>query len=47
VAKATAEKFLSYIPSFSTRRWVKNEPYEDIDALEDYVDGLRKAGIPE
>ena len=46
-AKAAAQVFLDYNPSFSIQRWAENEPYEDSKLLNDYVDGLRKAGLPE
>ena len=31
----------------STQRWVETEPFRDDAMLEHFVDGFRKAGLPE
>jgi TolB-like protein/Flp pilus assembly protein TadD len=46
-ARAAASAYLRYNPSFSISQWAAKEPYADATVLEDYVDGLRKAGLPE
>ena len=46
-ARAVAKEFLEDYPHFSIARWAAAEPYENPADLEDYVDGLRKAGLPE
>ncbi len=46
-ARAAAEEFLKEWPHFSISRWAEYEPYQNPADLENYVDGLRKAGLPE
>jgi Flp pilus assembly protein TadD len=46
-ARAEAELFLVAIPHFSTRHWAEIEPFRDARAFEHFVDGYRKAGLPE
>ena len=46
-ARSEAEEFLRVNPSFSIKEWARTEPYTDPDELQRYVDGLRKAGLPE
>ncbi|MFW8645224.1 tetratricopeptide repeat protein [Rhizobium beringeri] len=46
-ARAEAELFLVANPHFSTRHWAETEPFRDARALEHFVDGYRKAGLPE
>ena len=40
-------KFLKVIPNFSIHEWARTEPYTGPDELQRYVEGLRKAGLPE
>jgi TolB-like protein len=46
-ARAEAELFLVANPHFSTRHWATTEPFRDARTLEHFVDGYRKAGLPE
>lgn len=46
-ARAEVELFLVGNPHFSTRHWVTTEPFRDAATLEHFVDGYRKAGLPE
>ena len=46
-ARAAAREYLAANPNFSTKRWAESEPYENPADLEHYVQGLRKAGLPE
>ncbi|MDJ0958595.1 MAG: tetratricopeptide repeat protein [Arenicellales bacterium] len=46
-ARAEAEEFMKVVPNFSIKEWAKTEPYTDPNELARYVDGLRKAGLPE
>jgi len=46
-ARAEAELFLVGNPRFSTRRWAETEPFRDAATLEHFVDGFRRAGLPE
>jgi adenylate cyclase len=46
-ARAAAKEFLEDNPNFSIARWAAEEPYENPADLEDYVDGMRGAGLPE
>ncbi|TJV36973.1 MAG: tetratricopeptide repeat protein, partial [Mesorhizobium sp.] len=46
-ARAEAELFLVGNPHFTTRHWASTEPFRDAVTLEHFVDGLRKAGLPE
>ena len=46
-ARAAAKEYLAANPNFSIKRWAELEPYENPADLEDYVQGLRKAGLPE
>ncbi|NKL87685.1 CDC27 family protein, partial [Rhizobium leguminosarum] len=46
-ARAEAELFLVANPRFSTRHWAETEPFRDARTLEHFVDGYRKAGLPE
>ena len=39
--------FLVANPHFTTRYWVMTEPLRDTATLEHFVDGFRKAGLPE
>lgn len=34
-------------PNFSIDEWARTEPHTDPDELQRYVNGLRKAGLPE
>ena len=38
---------MKVVPNFSIKEWAKTEPYTDPDELQRYVNGLRKAGLPE
>ena len=46
-ARHKAEEFMKLVPNFSIREWAKTESYTDPSELERYVDGLRKAGLPD
>lgn len=46
-ARAEVEMFLISNPHFTTRHWVMTEPFRDAAMLEHFVDGFRKAGLPE
>ena len=46
-ARATAKEYLKANPSFSIKCWAELESYENPADLEHYVQGLRKAGLPE
>jgi TolB-like protein/cytochrome c-type biogenesis protein CcmH/NrfG len=46
-ARAEVEMFLVANPRFSTRRWAETEPFRDAATQEHFVDGFRKAGLPE
>ena len=46
-ARAEVEMFLVSNPHFTTRHWVMTEPFRDTATLEHFVDGFRKAGLPE
>jgi hypothetical protein len=38
---------LAFNPHFTTRHWATTEPFRDAATLEHFVDGYRKAGLPE
>ncbi|MDX8478969.1 winged helix-turn-helix domain-containing protein [Mesorhizobium sp. VK24D] len=46
-ARAEVELFLVGNPHFSTAFWAATEPFRDVAMLEHFVDGFRKAGLPE
>ncbi|MFI0848270.1 winged helix-turn-helix domain-containing tetratricopeptide repeat protein [Mesorhizobium sp. IMUNJ 23232] len=46
-AHAEAELFLVGNPDFTIRHWAATEPFRDVATLEHFVDGCRKAGLPE
>lgn len=46
-AHAEAELFLVANPHFTTRHWAATEPFRDAETLGHFVDGFRKAGLPE
>jgi tetratricopeptide (TPR) repeat protein len=46
-AHAEVELFLVGNPDFTTRHWAATEPFRDAATLEHFVDGYRKAGLPE
>ncbi|MER9404066.1 winged helix-turn-helix domain-containing tetratricopeptide repeat protein [Mesorhizobium caraganae] len=46
-ARAEVAMFLVANPHFTTRHWVETEPFRDTATLEHFVDGFRKAGLPE
>lgn len=46
-ARAEAELFLVGNPHFTTSHWAKTEPFRDAATLAHFVDGYRKAGLPE
>jgi adenylate cyclase len=46
-AKLHAAEVLKLHPQFTIAGWAQRPPYKDRDILEHYMDGLRKAGLPE
>ncbi len=46
-ARAEAELFLVGNPHFTTHHWATTEPFRDAATLEHFVEGFRKAGLPE
>jgi TolB-like protein len=46
-ARAETELFLVGNPHFTIRHWAATEPFRDAATLEHFVDGFRKAGLPE
>ncbi|WP_245429014.1 winged helix-turn-helix domain-containing protein [Mesorhizobium sp. WSM3860] len=46
-ARAEVEMFLIANPHFTTSHWVWTEPFRDDATLEHFVDGFRKAGLPD
>lgn len=46
-ARAEAELFLVGNPDFTIRHWAETEPFRDAATLEHFVEGYRKAGLPE
>ncbi|WFP74266.1 winged helix-turn-helix domain-containing tetratricopeptide repeat protein [Mesorhizobium sp. WSM4906] len=46
-ARAEVDLFLVSNPHFSTGYWVATEPFRDDATLAHFVDGFRKAGLPE
>ncbi|PWK60752.1 winged helix-turn-helix domain-containing tetratricopeptide repeat protein [Aminobacter sp. AP02] len=46
-ARAEAELFLVANPGFTTGHWAATEPFRDAATLEHFVDGYRKAGLPD
>jgi adenylate cyclase len=46
-ARAEAEEVMRLYPNFRISRWRLRPPYRDLALLERYVDGLRKAGLPD
>jgi hypothetical protein len=46
-ARAEVELFLVGNPHFTTRHWATTEPFREAATLEHFVDGYRKAGLPE
>jgi TolB-like protein len=46
-ARTEAKKVMRLHPEFSISRWRQRPPYRDKAILEHYLEGLRKAGLPE
>lgn len=46
-ARAEVELFLVSNPHFTTRRWATTQPFRDAATLNHFVEGYRKAGLPE
>ncbi|WP_149761464.1 winged helix-turn-helix domain-containing tetratricopeptide repeat protein [Neomesorhizobium albiziae] len=46
-ARAEAELFLVGNPDFTIHHWAETEPFRDAPTLMHFVDGFRKAGLPE
>jgi tetratricopeptide (TPR) repeat protein len=46
-ARHEAEEFMKVVPNFSIKEWARTEHNTDPNGLQRYVDGMRKAGLPE
>jgi tetratricopeptide (TPR) repeat protein len=46
-ARREAQMFLTSNPHFTIRQWVETQPFRDEAACQHFVDGYRKAGLPE
>jgi hypothetical protein len=46
-ARQEAELFLASTPHFSICRWAATQPFRDAAALAHFVEGFRKAGLPD
>ena len=46
-ARAEADLFMVSNPRFTIGNWIKSTPFEDEAAAEHFIDGYRKAGLPE
>ncbi|SCB56670.1 TolB amino-terminal domain-containing protein [Rhizobium aethiopicum] len=46
-ARAETKLFLVANPGFSSRHWAATEPFRDAQTLDHFMDGYRKAGLPE
>jgi adenylate cyclase len=46
-ARAAAREVLRLHPGFTIRQWIQRPPFRQGPVLERYVEGLRKAGLPE
>ena len=46
-ARSAAREVLFFHPGFSIRLWQHRPPYRNASVLERYVDGLKKAGLPD
>ncbi len=46
-ARAEVELFLVGNPDFTINHWAATEPFRDAKTLEHFVEGFRKAGLPE
>jgi len=46
-ARREAEMFMASNPHFTIRHWVESQPFRDEAACQHFVDGYRKAGLPE
>jgi adenylate cyclase len=46
-AQATAREVMHLQPGFTISQWIQRPPFRQGPVLERYIDGLRKAGLPE
>ncbi len=46
-ARAEAEAVLRLHPDFTISRWRQRPPYQDEEALEHFIEGMRMAGLPD
>lgn len=46
-ARREAQMFMTNNPHFTIHQWVESQPFRDAAACEHFVDGYRKAGLPE
>ncbi len=46
-ACSEAQEFMKAVPNFSIKEWARTELYTDPKEQQRYVNGLRKAGLPE
>jgi len=46
-ARAQAREVMRLHPGFTISRWRDRPPYRDQAILEQFIDGMRKAGLPD
>jgi TolB-like protein len=46
-ARTTASEFLQLVPSFSIREWIRSQPLTDETVRDRFIEGYRRAGLPD